>query len=146
MRLQRSWARSSRAEVRTYTRDAPKLFGSIHRAKPQIHCYGHIHEAWGAYLARWKQGDEHHARVESVVDGSRSRYIRKLSGLRPNEVVYDAKLNAEKQRALVLLELLMRGETSVPEEVGAAARQCSSPDCRETTLGVYCPSCELRHG
>ncbi|KAL7962588.1 Metallo-dependent phosphatase-like protein [Trichoderma compactum] len=30
------------------------LFRSIHRAKPKIHCFGHIHEAWGAHLIRWK--------------------------------------------------------------------------------------------
>ncbi|KAH6604164.1 hypothetical protein Trco_007610 [Trichoderma cornu-damae] len=30
------------------------LFRSIHRAKPKIHCFGHIHEAWGARLMRWK--------------------------------------------------------------------------------------------
>lgn len=30
------------------------LFRSIYRAKPKIHCFGHIHEAWGAHLMRWK--------------------------------------------------------------------------------------------
>ncbi|KAL7812331.1 Metallo-dependent phosphatase [Trichoderma aethiopicum] len=30
------------------------LFRSIHRAKPRIHCFGHIHEAWGAQLMRWR--------------------------------------------------------------------------------------------
>ncbi|EGR46673.1 uncharacterized protein TRIREDRAFT_65957 [Trichoderma reesei QM6a] len=30
------------------------LFRSVYRAKPRIHCFGHIHEAWGAQLMRWK--------------------------------------------------------------------------------------------
>ncbi|KAH0495633.1 hypothetical protein TgHK011_009168 [Trichoderma gracile] len=30
------------------------LFRSIYRAKPRLHCFGHIHEAWGAQLMRWK--------------------------------------------------------------------------------------------
>ncbi|KAL7795867.1 Metallo-dependent phosphatase-like protein [Trichoderma ceciliae] len=30
------------------------LFRSIYRAKPKIHCFGHIHEAWGAQLMQWK--------------------------------------------------------------------------------------------
>ncbi|PTB61635.1 Metallo-dependent phosphatase [Trichoderma citrinoviride] len=32
----------------------PDLFRSIYRARPRIHCFGHIHEAWGAQLLRWK--------------------------------------------------------------------------------------------
>ncbi|EHK47422.1 hypothetical protein TRIATDRAFT_298560 [Trichoderma atroviride IMI 206040] len=30
------------------------LFKSLYRAKPKIHCFGHIHEAWGAELVQWK--------------------------------------------------------------------------------------------
>ena len=55
------------------------LFQGIHQAKRKIHCFGHIHEAWGAYLAQWKEGDEEPARYESVIDESRSRLIRELA-------------------------------------------------------------------
>jgi predicted phosphodiesterase len=30
------------------------LFRSLYHARPQIHCFGHIHEAWGAELMQWK--------------------------------------------------------------------------------------------
>ncbi|TQV93430.1 hypothetical protein V2A60_010163 [Cordyceps javanica] len=30
------------------------LLAAVARARPRLHCFGHIHEAWGAYLARWK--------------------------------------------------------------------------------------------
>lgn len=29
------------------------LFRAVERARPRIHCYGHIHEAWGAYYGHW---------------------------------------------------------------------------------------------
>ncbi|KAI6778926.1 rhamnogalacturonate lyase C [Emericellopsis cladophorae] len=31
----------------------PFLLSALQKAKPRIHCFGHIHEAWGAYLAKW---------------------------------------------------------------------------------------------
>ncbi|KAJ6443871.1 metallophosphoesterase domain-containing protein [Purpureocillium lavendulum] len=30
------------------------LFRAVHAARPQVHCFGHIHEAWGGYLAAWR--------------------------------------------------------------------------------------------
>lgn len=30
------------------------LFRSLYRARPKIHCFGHIHENWGAELMQWK--------------------------------------------------------------------------------------------
>ena len=30
------------------------LFGAIARARPQIHCFGHIHEGWGAKRVTWR--------------------------------------------------------------------------------------------
>lgn len=31
----------------------PILFSSIRKARPRVHCFGHIHEAWGAYYGHW---------------------------------------------------------------------------------------------
>ncbi|PKS12085.1 hypothetical protein jhhlp_001381 [Lomentospora prolificans] len=31
----------------------PMLFNSIQKARPRIHCFGHIHEAWGGYYGHW---------------------------------------------------------------------------------------------
>ncbi|KAH6888010.1 Metallo-dependent phosphatase-like protein [Thelonectria olida] len=36
----------------------PDLFRAVHRARPKIHCFGHIHEAWGAMLASWNDDNE----------------------------------------------------------------------------------------
>lgn len=58
------------------------LFGAVARAKPQIHCFGHIHEAWGAYHCAWAADGPALAntaaslpRREDVVDGSKSRRV-----------------------------------------------------------------------
>ncbi|CAI6305583.1 unnamed protein product [Periconia digitata] len=32
----------------------PSLFGAVAQAKPRVHCFGHIHEAWGAKLVTWR--------------------------------------------------------------------------------------------
>lgn len=41
---------------------------AVYRAKPQIHCFGHIHEDWGACLATWGSS-------ASEVDIASSEYI-----------------------------------------------------------------------
>ncbi|KAB5577761.1 Metallo-dependent phosphatase-like protein [Coniochaeta sp. 2T2.1] len=36
------------------------LFSAIAKARPRLHCFGHIHEGWGAMLVAWK-GEGRHA-------------------------------------------------------------------------------------
>ncbi|KAH7117111.1 Metallo-dependent phosphatase-like protein [Dendryphion nanum] len=33
------------------------LLRAARRCRPRLHCFGHIHEAWGAERVRWKEGD-----------------------------------------------------------------------------------------
>ncbi|PYH80674.1 Metallo-dependent phosphatase [Aspergillus uvarum CBS 121591] len=33
----------------------PGLFAAIARARPRVHCFGHIHEGWGAMIAHWRR-------------------------------------------------------------------------------------------
>jgi len=33
---------------------SPGLFAAIAKAKPRVHCFGHIHESWGAKLVQWR--------------------------------------------------------------------------------------------
>ncbi|QPC69798.1 hypothetical protein HYE68_000550 [Fusarium pseudograminearum] len=67
----------------------PQLLAAVARAKPKIHCFGHIHEAWGMHHVTW-DGDE--------IDLARSQY-RGLKGLRPNRVTQGketARMTREK--------------------------------------------------
>jgi hypothetical protein len=50
------------------------LLRAARRCKPRLHCFGHIHEAWGAQRVTWKEGDdldvqseEHVARKKDVL-------------------------------------------------------------------------------
>ncbi|KAF2848761.1 Metallo-dependent phosphatase [Plenodomus tracheiphilus IPT5] len=48
------------------------LLRASRRCRPKLHCFGHIHEGWGAQLVRWREGDEldasAEAQIEKVVD------------------------------------------------------------------------------
>lgn len=34
------------------------LLRAARRCKPRMHCFGHIHEGWGAQKIQWAEGDE----------------------------------------------------------------------------------------
>jgi hypothetical protein len=60
------------------------LFKAVARAKPRIHCFGHIHEGWGAYLGTWVDKEvPGGSGTLSVLDQDKSRPVQTLHGLRP---------------------------------------------------------------
>ncbi|EFY89054.1 ser/Thr protein phosphatase family protein [Metarhizium acridum CQMa 102] len=64
------------------------LFKAVANARPRIHCFGHIHEGWGAYRGTWLDRDEPGFSVprptkECVMDEAMSGPIQTLDGLRP---------------------------------------------------------------
>lgn len=61
----------------------PYLFKAIAQARPSIHCFGHIHEGWGARLVAWRTNVE---RLEepnhfNAIDHDQSVLIEKLAGI-----------------------------------------------------------------
>jgi hypothetical protein len=44
------------------------LLRAARRCKPVLHCFGHIHEAWGAQKVKWKEGEELDAKVVEQSD------------------------------------------------------------------------------
>jgi Calcineurin-like phosphoesterase len=64
----------------------PVLFWAIARARPAIHCFGHIHEGWGAKLVAWRPGvgelgEPNHF---NAIDNDRSVVIETLAGITPS--------------------------------------------------------------
>ncbi|PYI31264.1 Metallo-dependent phosphatase [Aspergillus indologenus CBS 114.80] len=75
----------------------PGLFTAIARARPRLHCFGHIHEGWGAMIAQWRDVRRSHRDQEqdgmgnstavnapshfTAIDYGRSTVISKLARL-----------------------------------------------------------------
>ncbi|KAI0381370.1 Metallo-dependent phosphatase [Hypomontagnella monticulosa] len=60
----------------------PQLFGAIARARPKIHCFGHIHEGWGAKLVTWREKISDTPSHFTDIDNDESRVIEKLSNIK----------------------------------------------------------------
>ncbi|MCJ1483803.1 hypothetical protein MMC06_003971, partial [Schaereria dolodes] len=71
----------------TYGREragCPDLFAAVARARPRVHCFGHIHEGWGAKLVTWRGNVDEQSTHFTVIDNDRSPVIEKLAGLKPS--------------------------------------------------------------
>jgi hypothetical protein len=44
------------------------LLRAARRCRPRLHCFGHIHEGWGAERVRWKEGEEVDSQWEKHVE------------------------------------------------------------------------------
>lgn len=75
----------------------PHLFEAVARARPRLHCFGHIHEAWGAKLVTWRgpiTGDQPLSHL-TAIDGHNTAVIENLSTLHPTRFDTDES-RAEK--------------------------------------------------
>ncbi|KAF4458593.1 ser Thr phosphatase family [Fusarium albosuccineum] len=61
----------------------PQLFGAIAHGKPQIHCFGHIHEGWGARLITWRKEVPENPTHFTAIDNENSVTIASLESLNP---------------------------------------------------------------
>ncbi|KAM3414612.1 Metallophosphoesterase domain-containing protein 1 [Cercospora zeina] len=58
------------------------LFAAIARAKPRMHCFGHIHEAWGAKKVTWRSDLSDQPSHFTDIDQDKSMLIESLATLR----------------------------------------------------------------
>ncbi|KAJ5723223.1 hypothetical protein N7488_001258 [Penicillium malachiteum] len=61
----------------------PFLFEAIARARPRMHCFGHIHEGWGAKLVAWRGKPSPKPSHLTDIDNEKSILIESLSTIRP---------------------------------------------------------------
>ena len=76
--------------VMDYTEDkhragCPNLFGAVARARPRLHCFGHIHEGWGAKLVTWRNQLTETPSHFTDIDNEKSVIVEKLSGFRKSK-------------------------------------------------------------
>lgn len=76
----------------------PHLLRAVTRAKPLIHCFGHIHEGWGAEVVEWgdkEVGEGEQVTMEGWKEGGWEKHVagvRQVEGERSDRcVVIDAK-------------------------------------------------------
>ena len=62
----------------------PHLFGAVARGRPRLHCFGHIHEGWGAKLITWRDQLTEVPSHFTDIDNDRSVIVGKLSDFRPS--------------------------------------------------------------
>ncbi|KAH6895629.1 ser/Thr protein phosphatase family protein [Thelonectria olida] len=60
----------------------PQLFGAIARARPRLHCFGHIHEGWGAKLAAWRRETSEMPTHFADIDNDNSVLLSSLASLK----------------------------------------------------------------
>ncbi|KGO64445.1 hypothetical protein PITC_022920 [Penicillium italicum] len=62
----------------------PHLFKAIARSqhRPLLHCFGHIHEGWGAKLVRWRQKISPDPSHLTDIDNEKSVLISRLSAIK----------------------------------------------------------------
>ncbi|KAI7156324.1 metallophosphoesterase domain-containing protein [Hortaea werneckii] len=60
---------------------SPSLFAAVASARPQVHCFGHIHESWGAKKVHWRQdvADSSPPTHFTSIDNDRSLLIENLA-------------------------------------------------------------------
>lgn len=76
----------------TYGRErtgCPDLFAAVARGRPRLHCFGHIHEGWGARLVSWKDSGIDEPSHFTAIDNDNSPVIEKLASLRKSTLDSD---------------------------------------------------------
>ncbi|KAI5238780.1 Metallo-dependent phosphatase [Aureobasidium subglaciale] len=75
------------------------LFAAVAKARPLMHCFGHVHEAWGAKSVTWR-GDQASSLPTHLteIDGNKSEVLQSLAKLRGERL--DAQENPQLKQAL----------------------------------------------
>ncbi|KAK3691294.1 tRNA (cytosine-5-)-methyltransferase ncl1 [Vermiconidia calcicola] len=61
------------------------LFAAVARARPSMHCFGHIHEAWGAKRVTWRSEISETPSHFTDINNDESTVIGTLAGLRQSK-------------------------------------------------------------
>ncbi|KAI6763848.1 hypothetical protein HG530_007637 [Fusarium avenaceum] len=79
----------------------PGLFQEIARRKPLMHCFGHVHEAWGAKLVQWRRPTPDFPSHFTAIENQGSYVIDSLARLRPSRFDSVATIEKKEERRRV---------------------------------------------
>ncbi|KAK1056969.1 hypothetical protein LTR74_014504 [Friedmanniomyces endolithicus] len=64
---------------------SPSLFAAVARARPRMHCFGHIHEGWGAKQVTWRETASEDPSHFTDIDNDTSALIESLATIHPRK-------------------------------------------------------------
>jgi Icc-related predicted phosphoesterase len=73
-----------------------QLFAAVARARPRLHCFGHIHEGWGAKMVAWRETPSENPSHFADINHVESAVVETLATLRPGKFD-DAKTLEKKE-------------------------------------------------
>ena len=76
----------------------PSLFAAVARARPRLHCFGHIHEGWGAKLVTWRETISNTPSHFTDINNDKSIVLEKLSNLKRTKIDTQANLEEKSKR------------------------------------------------
>ena len=59
----------------------PTLFAAVARARPRLHCFGHIHEGWGAKVVTWRKNVSEFPSHFADIDHGKSALVENSASL-----------------------------------------------------------------
>lgn len=74
------------------------LFAAVAKAKPQIHCFGHIHEGWGARMVAWRGTLSEKPSFLTDIDNSASLLVEQLGTLHESNFDSPEDVDAKKKK------------------------------------------------
>ncbi|KAK1774735.1 Ser/Thr protein phosphatase [Copromyces sp. CBS 386.78] len=79
-----------------------ELFAAIAKARPRLHCFGHIHESWGAKLVTWrgKEGTTTTTTPSHLteIDNGASKLIDSVASYKPRKLEREDDAKDRKRR------------------------------------------------
>lgn len=76
----------------------PQLLSAIARARPRLHCFGHIYEGWGAKLVTWRKETSGTSTHFTATDNDKSVTLPLLSSLKAGKLDTSGTVEKKKLR------------------------------------------------
>ncbi|KAF2722246.1 Metallo-dependent phosphatase [Polychaeton citri CBS 116435] len=112
--------------------DSPSLLSAVAKMKPKLHCFGHIHEGWGARAVAWRPNEEMEGERAvshfTAIDNDHSVTVKSLTTLKGGKLGTEEVASGKMRKAE---EYLQKGycEAKLP-----CGEQASSDGLDKTLL------------